>query len=219
VTPPLDSKTYEYWLPMVIFGAMTFGESYVPPAFFPMAYIAKAAVVTAALVVFRGPLADIHWNPAVLAQSILVGLVVVGLWIGIDKTVPYPHFGNRTAFDPSQVQDSAWYGPFLAVRLYGLALMVPVMEEIFWRSFLLRYLTNVDFRKLAVGTFSASALWLMVAASSLAHPEWLVAAAASLVFAYWLRRTRSLLGVIVAHATANAALGGYVLATGEWRYW
>jgi len=39
------------------------------------------------------------------------------------------------------------------------------------------------------------------------------------VFAYWLRRTRSLLGVIVAHATANAALGGYVLATGEWRYW
>jgi CAAX prenyl protease-like protein len=93
------------------------------------------------------------------------------------------------------------------------------MEEIFWRSFLLRYLTNPDFQRLKVGTFSASALWVMVAASALAHPEWLVAAAASLAYAFWLRRTGSLFGVIVAHATTNAALGGYVLVTGDWQYW
>jgi uncharacterized protein len=217
VTP--QTKTYEYWLPMVVFGAMTFGESYVPAAWFPMAYMAKAAVVTATLVVFRGPLADIRWNAAVVGPSILIGLAVVALWIGIDKTVPYPHFGNRTAFDPAQLHGSAWYAPFIATRLFGLVLMVPVMEEVFWRSFLLRYLTNPDFRPLAVGTFSASALWLMVAASALAHPEWLVAGVASLAYAWWLRRTGSLFGVIVAHAATNAALGGYVLASGDWRYW
>jgi CAAX prenyl protease-like protein len=93
------------------------------------------------------------------------------------------------------------------------------MEEIFWRSFLLRYLTSTDFRKLPVGTFSASALWIMVAASALAHPEWLVAVMASLAYAFWLRRSRSLFGAIVAHAVTNAALGGYVLATGDYKYW
>jgi CAAX prenyl protease-like protein len=97
--------------------------------------------------------------------------------------------------------------------------MVPVMEEIFWRSFMLRYLTQVDFRRLAVGTFSASALWVTVAGSAVSHPEWLVAAIAGLLYALWLRRTASLFASIVAHATTNAALGAYVLTTGSWQYW
>jgi hypothetical protein len=59
----------------------------------------------------------------------------------------------------------------------------------------------------------------MVAASALAHPEWLVAVLASLAYAFWLRRTRSLFGTIVAHATTNAALGAYVLYKGAWQYW
>jgi membrane protease YdiL (CAAX protease family) len=59
----------------------------------------------------------------------------------------------------------------------------------------------------------------MVAASALSHPEWLVAVIASLAYGLWIRRTRSLFGAIVAHATTNGALGAYVLATGEWQYW
>jgi CAAX prenyl protease-like protein len=97
--------------------------------------------------------------------------------------------------------------------------MVPVMEEIFWRSFMLRYLTQLDFRRVAVGTFSASALWVTVGGSALSHPEWLVAAIAALAYSLWLRRTRSLFASIVAHATTNAALGVYVLTTGSWQYW
>ena len=78
---------------------------------------------------------------------------------------------------------------------------------------------KTDFRALPIGTFSASALGIMVAASALAHPEWLVAVIASLAYALWLRRTRSLFSVIVAHATTNATLGAYVLYTGSWQYW
>jgi CAAX prenyl protease-like protein len=83
----------------------------------------------------------------------------------------------------------------------------------------LRYLTKYEFQTLPVGTFSASALWVMVGASALAHPEWLAAVIASLAYALWLRRSRSLFAAIVAHATTNAALGGYVLVTREWHYW
>jgi hypothetical protein len=216
VTAP---RTFEYWVPIVLFGVLTLAESYAPASQFQVLYIVKAGCVTAALIACRGPLRDIRFDAGVIGPSILIGAFVCVLWIGIDKVVPYPHLGSRTGFDPGPLQGSFWWFVFLAVRLYGLVLMVPVMEEIFWRSFLLRYLSQPDFRQLPVGTFSASALGIMVAASALAHPEWLVAAAASLAYALWIRRTGSLFGAIVAHAATNAALGGYVLATADWQYW
>ncbi|HXT71132.1 MAG TPA: CAAX prenyl protease-related protein [Vicinamibacterales bacterium] len=204
---------------MVVFGALTMGEAYVAPEWFPAAYIAKAVIVTTTLLVFRSPLSDISFNPRVVLPSIVIGLVVFVVWVGLDRIIDYPRLGSRTSFNPQQLHGSAWWPSFLAARLYGLVLMVPVMEEIFWRSFLLRYLTRVDFTAIPVGTFSAMALWVMVAASAAAHPEWLAAVVASLAYALWLRRSRSLFGAIVAHAATNAALGGYVLATGEWHYW
>jgi CAAX prenyl protease-like protein len=204
---------------MVAFGVLTLGESYLPPAWFPAAYVFKALVVTACLLVWRAPLADIRYDVRVVLPSILLGLVVFVLWVGVDKLVPYPHLGTRTAFDPTSLRGSGWWLVFLTARLYGLVLMVPVMEEIFWRSFLVRFLTQSDFRKLPIGTFSTSAMWIMVAASSFAHPEWLVAVIASLAYVLWIKRSRSLFGAIVAHATTNAALGAYVLATREWQYW
>jgi len=215
----MTRRTWPYWAPILLFGVLTLGESYVPPSAYLSVYAIKALLVTLTLIAFREPLGDIRFQPAVILPSVLVGLVVFALWVGIQEAVPYPALGRRTAFDPTPLQNSPWGYAFLAIRLYGLVVMVPVMEEIFWRSFLLRYLTQPDFRRLPMGTFSASALGFVVAASALAHPEWLVAIVASLAYALWLRRTRSLLAVVVAHAATNAALGGYVLATGSWQYW
>jgi CAAX prenyl protease-like protein len=213
------SSTYEYWIPMLVFAVLTVADSKVPPAWFPALYILKATAVTASLLYWRAPLREIRIDRKLIAPSVLLGLIVCVLWIGIDTAVPYPHLGARGAFDPTPLLGSVWGITFLVVRLYGLVVMVPVMEELFWRSFLLRYLTNPDFHKVPLGTFSALSLWLMVAASALAHPEWLVAIVASLAYALWLRRTRNLFGAIVAHATTNAALGVYVLVTGSWQYW
>lgn len=218
-TTAVWTPTRDYWIPMILFGVLTIGESYLAPEWFPIAYIVKAVVVTASLLGLRGPLFDIRFEARVLAPSVLIGIVVFVLWVWVDKAVPYPHLGPRSAFDPTSLQGGFWWPVFLAVRFYGLVLMVPVMEEIFWRSFLLRYLTAQDFRRLPVGTFSASALVIMLAASALAHTEWLAAVIASLAYAVWLRQSRSLFGAIVAHATTNAALGGYVLMTREWQYW
>ena len=204
---------------MVAFGVCTALESYVPAAQFPAAYALKAVVVTACVLLFRAPLSEIRVNAGVVAPSVLIGLIVFVLWVGIDRIVPYQHLGSRTAFDPTPLRGSPVWIAFLAVRFYGLVLMVPVIEEILWRSFFLRWVRQSDFRRLAVGTFSATGLWLMVAGSALSHPEWLVAAIASLVYAVWLRRTGNLFASIVAHATTNAALGVYVLATGSWQYW
>lgn len=216
---PHRARTFEYWAPIVVFGVLTVIESNLPASIFPLLYIVKAATVTAGLILWRGPLREIRFSPGLIGPSMLIGAVVFVLWIGIDKNVPYPHLGARTGFDPTTLQGSPLWIAFLSIRMYGLVLMVPVMEEIFWRSFLLRYLSRHDFHQLPVGTFSASALWIMVAASAFAHPEWLVAIIASLAYALWIRRTGSLFGAIVAHVTTNALLGGYVLVTGDWQYW
>jgi CAAX prenyl protease-like protein len=216
---PASGSITPYWVPMVLFGVLTMAESQLPAADFPKAYIAKAVIVTAALLFYRAPLAEIRVRARLIAPSVAIGLLLCVAWIAIDRGVPYPHAGSRTAFDPTPLQGTVWWVPFLAVRLFGLVVMVPVMEEIFWRSFLLRYITNPDFRRLPMGTFSMTALWVMTIGSAVSHPEWLVAAIASLVFAFWLRRTGSLFAAIVTHATTNAALGAYVLTTGAWQYW
>ena len=211
--------TIDYWIPMVAFGLLTLAEGYVPAAWFPIAYMFKALIVTACLLIWRRPLAEIKPDRRLVLPSILLGIGVFAAWIAIDKFVDYPHLGTRTAYDPTQLHGTWLYGSFLTVRFFGLAIMVPVMEEIFWRSFLLRYLTRTDFHRLPVGTFSASALGIMVAASAISHPEWLVAIMASLSYAFWIRRSRSLFAAILAHAVTNGALGAYVLTTHEWHYW
>ncbi len=208
-----------YWAPMVVFGVLTYVESQLPVEHFPLAYIVKAILVTACLLLFRAPLAEIHPRAGLIAPSVLIGVILCVAWVAIDRVVPLPHLSSRTAFDPTPLRGSAWWVPFLVVRFYGLVIMVPVMEEIFWRSFILRYLTKPDFLSLPMGAFSMTALWIMVAGNALSHPEWLVAAIASLVFAFWLRKTGSLFATIVVHATTNAALGAYVLTTGAWQYW
>jgi CAAX prenyl protease-like protein len=209
-----------YAAPMVVFGALTAVEPFVPAGGYPIYYVAKIAVVSAVLAYFRRPLGDIRLSWAGVPLAAAAGLVIVAQWVLIDRLVSYPHLGTRVGYDPfAGIDETGLRRLFLVARLYGLVLVVPVMEELFWRSFLLRYVTKADFTTVPLGQFSAFAFWVVVALSAAAHTEWLVAALASAIFAWLLRRTRSLFAVVVAHAVANAALGGYILATGKWQYW
>jgi hypothetical protein len=100
-----------------------------------------------------------------------------------------------------------------------LVLLVPFMEELFWRSFGLRYATRTDFQALPIGTFSAAGAAATCAVFALAHPEWVVALvfAAGMTLLLW--KTKSLFACFVAHAVANLALGTYVVTQGAWGLW
>jgi CAAX prenyl protease-like protein len=126
----------------------------------------------------------------------------------------------RVAFNPFSAIDSTYLrGLFLACRFYGLVIMVPVMEELFWRSFALRYLTDADFTKIPVGAFSWTAFAMVAVAFGISHPEWLVAIIAACAYALLLRWTQSLFACVVAHSVTNLALGIYVIAAEDWMYW
>jgi CAAX prenyl protease-like protein len=176
--------------------------------------------VTAALLVYRVTLRDILPSWRVLAPATLVGLAVFAEWVVVDQWVPYPHLGSRIGFDPfASFQGPGPRAAFIGVRLYGLVLMVPVMEELFLRSFFLRFVANADFTSVPIGHISWTAFWVVAALTGVIHPEWLVALVASVAYTLLLYRTRSLFATVVAHAVTNGALAWYVLATGNWQYW
>lgn len=205
---------------MAVFMAMTALEPKFP-AYYVWLYIAKVCVVTGVLVAFRAVWQDIRFEARVLLPAVLVGLAVFVEWILLDRvTPPLPFLSHRTAFDPfTAIANSGLRGLFLAFRFFGLVLLVPVMEELFWRSFLLRYLTKEDFTSLPIGTFSASAFGIVAVAFGAAHPEWLAAIVCAIAYGLLLRQTRSLFACIIAHAVTNLALGVYVLAAHQWHFW
>lgn len=209
-----------YWAPMAVFGVFTTIEGYAPAAWYPWLYLAKIVALVATFARYPACLRDVRPSTRGLAVAVGIGLVIFAQWILIDRWVPYPHLGTRVAFNPfEEIPDRTALVAMLVSRFFGLVVLVPLMEETFWRNFAMRYATSPDIQAVPIGTFSMTAFWVTVAGSALTHPEWLVAVIAGVLFALVLRWTRSMFAVVVSHAVANLALGGYIVATGSWQYW
>jgi CAAX prenyl protease-like protein len=208
-----------YLAPISIFAIFTTAESWLPLSWYPFIYGVQIVCIIGALLTWRTSLADIRWSPRLIVPAFTLGLTVLAAWIMIDKLLPYPHLGNRVGFNPFAIPSPIVRDGFLATRFLGLVVVVPVMEELLWRSFLLRYLTGIEFLAVPIGTFTSEAFAGMVAVSAMAHPEWLVAIIASAAYGWLVFRTRSIFAAIVAHATTNAGLGVYILVTKNWKYW
>jgi hypothetical protein len=98
-------------------------------------------------------------------------------------------------------------------------LVVPVMEELFWRAFLIRWLVKEDFKSVPVGTFTWPSFLITVALFGAEHNQWLAGLVCGALYNWLLYRTRSVWACVVAHAVSNAALAAWVLARGDWKFW
>lgn len=183
-------------------------------------YPIKACTVGIALLYLRKHYQEIRLGdlakPLFTTASLLAGLGVFWLWINMDWSIGTQ--GAPAGFDPN-VFDGGTRVAMTAVRLAGAVLIVPIMEELFWRSFLLRYIIGNDFTKIPIGTFSWAAFLLTVVLFGLEHNYFLAGMMAGAAFNLLLYYTKSISQCILAHAVANLALGIYVLRTGEWRFW
>ena len=156
-------------------------------------------------------------QPAELTLSVLVGLAVFGLWIHLDA--PWMQIGQPSAsFVPVDALGQLQW-PLIAVRWAGAALLVPVMEELFWRAFLMRWLQAPQFEGVDPRRVGAKAVILSTFVFMLAHPLWLAAIVAGLAYALLYRQTGKLWTAVLAHAVTNGALGIWVVKTGQWQFW
>jgi uncharacterized protein len=148
--------------------------------------------------------------------AVLAGVFVFACWVGLDGL--YPHLGE-SAFNPYQEAEGATVYVLVAFRLIGAALVVPVMEEVFWRSFALRFVLQSNFKDIPLGKFSWYSFVLIAILFGFEHHRWLAGILAGMVYAFLLYRSKNLFEPILSHAVTNFLLGAYVLYTGEWSYW
>jgi CAAX prenyl protease-like protein len=152
-----------------------------------------------------------------LLLAVVVGFVVFKLWVLL--TEPWMMLGRPTAsFRPVDADGQLQWG-LVVVRWIGAALLVPVMEELFWRSFLMRWIDNPDFEKVDPAQVSPRAIALSTLVFMLAHTQWLGAIVAGLAYAWLYRYTRSLWVPILAHAVTNGVLGMWVVVYSNWQFW
>ncbi len=149
------------------------------------------------------------------ALGIGIGAVVFFLWVNLDfKPLA---FGGGEGFDPRT--GGALDFPLVAVRLAGAALVVPVMEELFWRSFLFRWLQHPAFLSVDPTGVGVRALVISSILFATEHNLWFAGLLAGLAYGWVYKRSGNLWVPILAHAVTNGLLGAYVLITGSWGFW
>lgn len=149
--------------------------------------------------------------------AVAVGLGVFVLWIRLDA--PWMQIGEPTAsFVPVDAQGALLW-PQIVVRWLGATLLVPVMEELFWRSFLMRWLQAPVFEGVDPRRTGVKAVLLSTFVFMLAHPLWLAAIVAGLAYALLYRFTGKLWTAVIAHAVTNGALGLWVVQSRQWQFW
>jgi CAAX prenyl protease-like protein len=108
---------------------------------------------------------------------------------------------------------------WLAVRIFGAVVTVPIAEELAFRGYLGRRLVDADFERVPFRTFT----WLAFLGSSVLfgvmHGRWLAGTIAGMAYALVLYRRGELGDAISAHAITNALIAAYVLTTGAWTLW
>ncbi len=152
--------------------------------------------------------------------TIGIGLLVFLVWIAPQQFLHSP--ARLVGFNPDLLAaDPALYWPTLLLRFLRLVLIVPLVEEIFWRGFLLRFLISEKFTTVPFGAFSWVSFSVVTLAFGLSHsmadwPAGLVTGALYNLVAY---RTKSLTACVLAHALTNLALGLWIVATKQWGFW
>jgi uncharacterized protein len=186
--------------------------------------ILRLVVLTLVLILVARPVIDLRVQRA--GASILVGVVVFALWIAPDLLFPgYRHhwlFENSiTGLAKSTLAGDAQMQPaILILRSLRAVVIVPIVEELFWRGWLMRWLIAADFRSVPLGAYTAQAFWVVAVLFASEHGAyWDVGLMAGIAYNWWMLRTRSLGDLILAHAVTNACLSAYVIVARKWEYW
>jgi uncharacterized protein len=150
-----------------------------------------------------------------LLAAIATGILVLVLWIQLDA--PWMSLGTSPGYDPRSNEQLDWL--LIVLRIAGAALVVPIMEELFWRSFVMRWVDCADFETLSPARVGIKGFVVSVVLFGFEHNLWLAGIVAGVAYSLLYMRHRNLWSAVLAHAVTNGLLGAWVVATGSWAFW
>jgi CAAX prenyl protease-like protein len=198
-------------------GSFGLGES-AYPAIYGVRLAATLVVIALAWPTLGPWLGRPSWWPPLLGLALVVPWVVLA---ALQREAGWGGIG-RSGFDPFEQfgPDSPWGAAFLAVRFLGLVAVVPLVEELFLRGFLMRFVVREDFWTVPFGLLTPAAAGACAVYAIASHPGEAVAAVGWFAVVSGIAAaTRQPIDNILAHAATNLALGIFVLCTGTWWLW
>ncbi|BDG04619.1 exosortase E/protease, VPEID-CTERM system [Anaeromyxobacter oryzae] len=175
------------------------------------AYGARILVAGIALLLVRRslspPVLSWSWPPVLLAGAVAVPWIAFGAGDGAGLADAVARLGPA--------ERAAW----IATRVAGSCLVVPLAEELAFRGFLLPWLVSPDFERVPPRAWTWTAVALSSLGFGLLHGGWILGTAAGVAFAI-ARLVRGRLGdAVLAHALCNAAIAAAVMLSGRWGLW
>ncbi len=210
--------------PFAIFMGLLSASPYVPLAQ-PWESLVRVAVLVVVLIVFSGSIIR-TFRVTRLAGSIVLGLAVCALWVAPDQLVPgwrsHWLFQNSiTGSIKNSIAPADLANPLVvSLRIVRATLLVPILEELFWRGWLPRWIVNPDWQRAEPGKYTTMAFVASSLLFAAEHgPYWEVGLACGLIYNWWYWKTKSLGDIVLVHAVTNGALSAFVFVTGKYEYW
>ncbi|HTL56564.1 MAG TPA: CAAX prenyl protease-related protein [Candidatus Limnocylindrales bacterium] len=184
-------------------------------------YFAKMLVGAWCIFTVRDLVPEMRW--AICWEAVLAGVLVFAIWVGLDPYYPKLEllFKAGEPWNPFKQfgadSSQGWF--FVVVRTIGSALVVPPLEEVFYRSFLYRYFVRLEFTAMPFKQLH----WLSLVVTSLlfglAHYQWLAGFFCGLIYQALVIRKNRLGDAMTAHAITNFLLGCWIVWKGAWQFW
>jgi CAAX prenyl protease-like protein len=164
---------------------------------------------------------EMRW--AMSWEAVAVGVGVCVIWIGLDPYYPKIEFlfkgGNP--WNPfkqfSEGSAMGWF--FVAVRTFGSAIVVPPIEEAFYRSFLYRFFVRTNFETMPLNRFHPVSFVATALLFGLAHYQWVAGILCGMAYQFLVLRKNRLGDAMTAHAITNFLLGVWIVWKGDWKFW
>lgn len=228
-------------IPFGVFVALTFLQEQCGETSRYWIYFAKTVVGAAMLFVVWRHIAELKWKFSLWA--VMAGVGVFALWVGLDAY--YPHTNEiqsrficpllksvgltdscaepvaPTPWNPNTAfgSGSALAIFFICVRILGSSLVVPPLEEVFWRSFIYRYVARREFDREPLGKWFPLSFLLTSVFFGFAHHQWLAGILCGFVYQGLVVWKNRLGDAMTAHAITNCLLGLWIVWKGQWQFW
>lgn len=189
--------------------------------------------------------AEVRWKFS--WEAVVVGFLVFVMWVGLDEFYPsldqmFRNLGEKAPWlnslfhslgfiSKEQAATSGWnpnaeFGAgsalawmFIVARILGSTLVVPPLEEMFYRSFVYRYIVRPDFEAVPLGRFHWVSFFITSGIFGFAHHEWLAGILCGLAYQGLVCWKKRLGDAMTAHAITNFLLGLWVVWKGDWKFW